>query len=62
MFLSLLGALSAGEFRDIQCNIAQAGRFVAIYIDGPGILTVCELKVYGGKYLSRISEIGLSDF
>ena len=41
--------LSAGEFRDIKCSNVHVGRFVAVHLVGPGILTVCELEVYGGK-------------
>ena len=47
--LYMTGALSAGEFRDIQCHNVHVGRFVAIYFDHPGTLTICEFQVFGGK-------------
>ena len=48
-FLYITGKLSAGEFRDIKCTNLNKGRFVAIHLVKPGILTVCELEIYGGK-------------
>ena len=48
-YLYITGKLGAGEFRDIKCSDHQVGRFVAILLVKPGILTVCELEVYGGK-------------
>ena len=49
----MAGALSAGEFRYIECRNYRVGRFVAIYFDHPGVLTVCEFEVYGGRFPSR---------
>ena len=54
MFFSVIDSLSAAEFRDVQCDSHHVGRFAAIYFDHPGILTVCELEVYGGKLPSRL--------
>ena len=47
----MAGALSAGEFRYFECRIYRVGRFVAIYFDHPGVLTVCEFEMYGGRFL-----------
>ena len=52
----MTGALLAGEFRDIKCQNFHAGRFVAIFFDHPGTLTVCEFEVFGGKFPSILSE------
>ena len=49
MIFSVLDALSAGEFRDVHCVSHYIGRFVAIRLNNPGYLTICELEVYGGK-------------
>ena len=54
--LKMTGAFLAGEFRDIKCQNIHAGRFVAIYFDHPGTLTVCEFEVFGGKVLLRTSQ------
>ena len=52
MLFSLIGALSAGEFRKVKCDKAHVGRYVAISFDHSDYLTVCELEVYVGKHLS----------
>ena len=62
MLLSIIGKLNAGEFRDVQCASPQKGRFVSIYFGHSGTLTVCELEVYGCKYLSSLSVNGVLDF
>ena len=46
----MIGALTAGEFRDIRCVNIHTGRFVAIYFGHSGTLTVCEFEVFGGKF------------
>ena len=46
----MTGALSADEFRNIECHNVHTGRFVAIYFDHPGRLTVCEFEVFAGKF------------
>ena len=51
----MTGALEDGEFRDIKCNSVHVGRFVAIYFDHIGTLTVCEFQVFGSKLLSELS-------
>ena len=58
----MIDALSAGEFQDIQCTGDQVGRFVAIYLDHPGYLTVCEFEVYGSKHFLTLSKNDLLDF
>ena len=45
----MTGALSAGEFRYIEYQNYRVGRFVAIYFDHPGVLTVCEFEVSGWR-------------
>ena len=50
----IIGALGPGEFRTIQCNGFHTGRFVAIYFDHDGTLTVCESEVYGGMFSSGL--------
>ena len=45
----IIGQVSAGGFPTIQCTNVNTGRFVAIQLDQPGILTVCELQIFGGK-------------
>ena len=52
--MNMTGAMLAGEFREIKCKSVHAGRFVAIYFDHPGTLTVCELQVFGGKASEEI--------
>ena len=52
----MIDTLSAGEFRDIECRNFHVGKFVAIYFDHPGILTVCEFQVYGSKFPSGLCE------
>ena len=58
--LYITGAMLAGEFCEIRCNNVHAGRFVAIYFDHPGILTVCEFQVFGGKFSEAIFSNVLS--
>ena len=52
MLFSIIGALSAGEFRKVKCDKVHVGRYVAISFDHSDYLTVCELEVYGGKHFS----------
>ena len=40
----MIDTLSAGEFRGIECRNIHVGKFVAIYFDHPGVLTVCEFS------------------
>ena len=47
---SIIGAVPNGKFQTIQCHHIHTGRFVAIYFGHPGILTVCEFEVYGGRF------------
>ena len=53
ILLYITGTLSAGEFRNIECDNVHTGRFVAIYFNHSGALTVCEFEVFGGKFLCR---------
>ena len=48
----MTGALLAAELRGIRCQNIHTGRFVAIFFDHPGTLTVCEFEVFGGKFPS----------
>ena len=52
----MTGALLPGKLREIRCQNVHAGRFVAIFFDHPGSLTVCEFEVYGGKFPTVLSE------
>ena len=52
MNIIIIGALSAGKFRGIECSNFYVGRFVSIYFDHPGVLTVCEFEVYGSTFPS----------
>ena len=51
MLCFIIGALNPGQLKTIDCIKHPFGRYVAIYFDHPGILTVCEFEVYGGKHL-----------
>ena len=55
-WLQITGALSAGELRYIECRNVHVGRFVAVYFDHPGVLSVCELEVYGGRLPKGICQ------
>ena len=46
---SLLGQLGDGETRNIKCSEIHSGRFVSIYLDHDGILTLCEVQVFRCK-------------
>ena len=46
----MAGAVKEDVFEDIRCDNVHRGRFAAIFLDNPGILTVCEFEVYGGKF------------
>ena len=61
MFFSVIDALSAGEFRDVQCDTHQVGRFLAIRLNNPGYLTICEFEVYGGKIYDLACDKTVSD-
>ena len=50
LILFNVGAVGSGEFRTIPCNHFHMGRFVTIYFDHPGTLTVCEFEVYRGRF------------
>ena len=40
-------AIRQGETRPLFCNEPVPGRYVAIYMDMPEVLTLCEVEVYG---------------
>ena len=46
----IIDAVGGGRFKTIQCDHYYTGRYVAIYFGHPGVLTVCEFEVYGGKF------------
>ena len=46
----IIGPVADGKFKTIQCHHYYKGRFVAIYKDYGGVLTVCEFEVYGGRF------------
>ena len=48
------GKLSAGETRTIGCSEVHHGRYLSIFFDHPGILTLCEVEVFGSKFSSRV--------
>ena len=50
LLLFIIGAVGAGMFKTIQCSQFHMGRYVAIYFGHPGVLTVCEFEVYGGRF------------
>ena len=49
-YFFIIGAVVAGAFKTIQCDSYFQGRYVAIYFGHPGVLTVCEFQVYGGRF------------
>ena len=44
-----IGQLGDGETRNIECSEIHSGRFLAVYLDHNGILTLCEVQVFGCK-------------
>ena len=46
----MTGTVVADEIQEIRCDNIYSGRFVAIYFNHPGTLTVCEFRVFGGKF------------
>ena len=48
--LFFLGQLGNSETRNIQCSEVHSGRFLSIYLDHDGILTLCEVQVFGCKW------------
>ena len=48
--LSCLGQLAPGERRNILCSKVHSGRFVSIYLDHNGILSLCEVEVFKCKW------------
>ena len=50
IIIFIIGTVGSGVFQIVQCNQYYKGRYVAIYFDHPGVLTVCEFEVYGGKF------------
>ena len=48
--LLITGEVGQGEFRTVVCDNNHIGRFVVIYFDHPGTLTVCEFEVYSGMF------------
>ena len=46
----MTGMIGADDLHKIRCNIVHTGRFVSIFFDHPGALTVCEFQVFGGKF------------
>ena len=56
----MAGALSVGEFHYIECQNYRVGRFIAIYFDHPGVLTVCEFEVSNNDFFGNKSLINLN--
>ena len=50
---NILGKLEDGETRNIQCSEVHSGRFLSIYLDHNGILSLCEVQVFGCKWSLR---------
>ena len=46
------GKLNAGETRTIGCSEVHRGRYLSIFFDHPGILTLCEVEIFASKILS----------
>ena len=46
--------MASGKFQTIKCDHIHTGRFVAIYFGHPGVITVCEFEVYGGRFSSGL--------
>ena len=46
------------ETRNLPCAEVHSGRFLSIYLDHNGILSLCEVQVFGCKW----SQINLSNF
>ena len=48
----ITGSVGDGEFITVKWanDVGHTGRFVAIYFDHPGTLSVCEFEVYGGRF------------
>ena len=44
-----LGKLEAGESRNILCSRVHVGRFLSIYLDHDGILSLAEVEVFECK-------------
>ena len=51
------GHLAAAEKRKIPTATLPGGRFVMIRKNGTGVLTLCEVEVYGAKMHGQISII-----
>ncbi len=49
----LSDALGPSKTRTIQCSEIHGGRFVSIFLDHDGILTLCEVKVFGCEFHKR---------
>ena len=43
------GQFGSGETRNIPCSQALFGRFVSVYMEDSGFLTLCEVQVFGRK-------------
>ena len=54
--VSHLGQLGSGETRNIQCSETHSGRFLAIYINDYGRLSLCEVQVFGCKLRTSVAE------
>ena len=54
--VSHLGQLGAGETRNIQCSEIHSGRFLSIYINDYGRLSLCEVQVFGCKSRASVAE------
>ena len=50
---NILGKLEDGETCNIQCSEVHSRRFLSIYLDHNGILSLCEVQVFGCKWSLR---------
>ena len=50
MVVFVIGEVGSGKLKTIQCDHYYKGRYVRIMFDHPGVLTVCEFEVYGGRF------------
>ncbi len=49
------GPLGDGETRVLHCNQVTTGRFVSIYLNQVGYLTLCEVEVYAGGNVMQMN-------
>ncbi len=49
------GSLGDGETRVLHCSQVTTGRFVSIYLNHVGYLTLCEVEVYAGGKIVQMN-------